>query len=122
MFSCGGASEPEPPATAESETEPAAPTGTQDDPFVGQGFVREVGDGTLTIEHGDIPGLMSAMTMSYPVAEASLLEALEVDSEITFYIEVLESGHQIFSIEAASTEGSEEDEDGAAEVDEPTTS
>ena len=110
MVSCGGA---EPERVATPEAEPAAavavPEGTRDDPFVGTGTVMEIqaDTGTLVIDHGDIPGFMAAMAMPYPVAEG--VEAVEVGDEITFSIEVLEEGYQIFSLEK---EGGEESEEG----------
>ncbi len=36
----------------------------------------------ITVQHGDIPGFMSAMTMSYPVADASTFDGLENGDEI----------------------------------------
>ena len=110
--SCGEATEPEPVATPEpaAEPAPAVPTGTQEDPFVGQGVVRGIGDdGALTIEHGEIPGFMAAMTMSFPVADEALLESVAVDDEITFRIELLTDGYHIFAIEKSDGEGSEEE-------------
>ena len=110
--SCGGAPEPEPAATAEPAAEPAAavPAGTQEDPFIGQGFVREIGDdGVLTIEHGEIPGFMAAMTMPYSVADEALLESIAIDDEIKFSIESLADGYHIFAIEKPDGEGSEEE-------------
>ena len=112
VVSCGGAPEPGPAATPEPAAEPAAavPAGTQEDPFIGQGFVREIGDdGVLTIEHGEIPGFMAAMTMPFPVADEALLESVAVDDEIKFSIEIHADGYHIFAIEKPDGEGSEEE-------------
>ena len=37
----------------------------------------------LTVDHGDTPGLMSAMTMPYDVRDAAWLETLSPGDEIT---------------------------------------
>jgi protein SCO1 len=37
----------------------------------------------VTVDHGDIPGFMGAMTMPYPVKNAALLDALAPGDEIT---------------------------------------
>ncbi len=116
--SCGEAPESEPAATPEpaAEPAPAVPTGTQEDPFIGQGFVRGIGDdGALTIEHGEIPGFMAAMTMSFPVADEALIESVAVDDEITFSIELLADGYHIFAIEKSGGEGAEHGEEGEEE-------
>ena len=115
IVSCGGASEPEPAATTEPAAEPAVavPTGTQEDPFIGQGFVREIGDdGVLMIEHGEIPGFMAAMTMRFPLADEALLESVAVDDEIRFSIEILADGYHIFAIEKSDAEEGAEEGDG----------
>ena len=76
------------------------PDGTREAPYVGQGVIQGIRDGQLEIRHGEIPGLMGAMQMIFPVAPEAMNDSLEVGNEILFRIEVLpEGGHQIFSIE-----------------------
>ena len=45
----------------------------------------------LTVKHGDIPGLMPAMTMSYQVAEPKQIEALQPGDKISADLVVSES-------------------------------
>ena len=53
----------------------------------GQVTAKDVASKTLTITHGDIPGLMSAMTMEYPVNDASVLQQVKTGDTITAVIE-----------------------------------
>ena len=46
---------------------------------------------TMTVKHGDIPGLMPAMTMSYMVAEPKQIEALKPGDKITADLVVSDS-------------------------------
>ena len=76
------------------------PDRTREAPYVGQGVIQGIRDGQLEIRHGEIPGLMGAMQMMFPVAPEAMNDSLEVGNEILFRIEVLpEGGYQIFSIE-----------------------
>ena len=53
----------------------------------GEGVVLDVhDDGRIVIEHGDIPGLMKAMTMEFEV-DPALLEGIEAGDRVTFVIE-----------------------------------
>lgn len=38
----------------------------------------------VRIDHGEIPGLMAAMTMTFPVAEAKLLDGVAADDAVEF--------------------------------------
>ncbi len=71
----------------------------------GHGVVREVdlANGQAVIEHDEIPGLMSAMTMSFDVPDAELLAKLAPGQEIEFDLEVTEESYRII---AARTRGS----------------
>ena len=40
--------------------------------------------GTVTLDHEDIPGVMMAMTMTYPVANPELLKDIEVGQSVEF--------------------------------------
>ncbi len=99
----------EPIATAEAENreieqrDDPAPEGTREVPFEGQGVIQAVAEGQLQIQHGMIPGFMMAMTMTFPVAQEAMNDALEVGEEVVFKIERLREGRfQIFSIEAVA--------------------
>lgn len=54
----------------------------------GQGTVRavDVAGGEVTLEHGAMPGFMDAMTMTYTVAEPSMLEGIEVGQQVDFAV------------------------------------
>jgi len=113
VTSCNPVSAPEPGPEPATKPTTATPAGTEEDPFIGRGIVREVGDdGVLTIEHEEIRGFMAAMTMPFPVVDEALLESVAVGDEIIFSIEVLadderlrlERGYHIFSIEKTDGE------------------
>lgn len=79
-----------------------ATDGSRSAPFVGRGIVREVSidPPVLLVDHDEIPGVMGAMTMAFPVADGVGLETLEVGEEIRFEIERLNDGHyRIFRVE-----------------------
>ena len=59
----------------------------------GTGIVRAIGAGgtTVTLEHGDIPGLMQAMTMDFAVAQPAQLAGVEVGETVEFHL-VYEGG------------------------------
>lgn len=111
LVSCAPAAAPEatsaPEANANAEP---VPSGTRDQPFRGHGFIREIrDDGVLIIEHEDIPGFMGAMTMGFPIVEGMVEDnALVVDDEINFEIEVLSEGYQIFNVERVDADSEEE--------------
>jgi Cu/Ag efflux protein CusF len=52
----------------------------------GEGVVRAVDPvaNRVTLEHGDVPGLMKPMTMDYDVAEAALLDGLAPGERVRF--------------------------------------
>jgi Cu/Ag efflux protein CusF len=53
----------------------------------GEGVVRAThDDGRIVIEHGDIPGVMKAMTMEFEV-DPGLLKGIESGDRVTFAIE-----------------------------------
>jgi Cu/Ag efflux protein CusF len=63
----------------------------------GTGVVRALGaDGsTVTLEHGDIPGLMRAMTMEFAVAKPELLGGVEVGDRVDFHLVYAEGRYTI---------------------------
>ncbi len=101
LVACGGTDEPEPASTlGEGTPEATAPSdGTRENPFVGHGTIQEVGERQLVIAHDTIAGFMGAMTMPYPVAAEAMDDGLEAGQEVTFEIELLDPGFQIFRIE-----------------------
>ena len=59
----------------------------------GTGIVREIGADrrTVTLEHGEIPGLMQAMTMEFALAEPAQLAGVELGESVHFRL-VYEAG------------------------------
>jgi len=54
--------------------------------------------GHLIVNHGDIPGFMSAMTMPYPVADAKTLDQVSVGDQITADVVVNDSGAKLENV------------------------
>ncbi|MCL4685587.1 copper-binding protein [Myxococcota bacterium] len=56
---------------------------------IGQGRIVaiDVENAEITLDHGDIPGLMEAMTMPFPVSDPKLLEGLQVGQQVEFDLE-----------------------------------
>jgi len=57
--------------------------------FTGEGRVIAVdaAQGTVTLDHGPIPGLMAAMRMAFPVQPVERLQALQVGDTVRFALE-----------------------------------
>lgn len=56
--------------------------------FDGTGTVWELLENHVRIEHDAIPGFMDAMTMSFEVADPSLLERVEPGMDVSFRVVV----------------------------------
>lgn len=69
--------------------------------YEGQGVVRGVypDEGQVSIEHGDIPGLMSAMTMSFDVPDRALLERMRPGMLISFTLRRERHAFQVIDFE-----------------------
>jgi Cu/Ag efflux protein CusF len=54
----------------------------------GTGIVRGIDakGATVTLEHGDVPGLMRAMTMTFSVARPELLTGIAVGETVDFHL------------------------------------
>ena len=67
----------------------AACDGVEVQSGTGQGSVVAVdaAAGEVTLDHGEIPGLMGAMKMSFPVADPRLLEGLAPGQAVEFDLE-----------------------------------
>jgi Cu/Ag efflux protein CusF len=65
-----------------------------------QGVVRGVDrDNTqITIEHGDIPDLMKAMTMTFEVSDAGLLDDIDDGDQIDFRVRYADGVYTVTSI------------------------
>lgn len=87
---------------ASKEASGGTPDGTRANPYVGRGIIRDVGDGSLLIQHEAIPGFMGAMTMGYSLTKEVDVKGFAVGDNVTFSIEVTKSGgFQIFQIQKA---------------------
>ena len=55
----------------------------------GQGSVVAVdaAAGEITLDHGEIPGVMGAMKMSFPVSDPKMLEGVEPGETVEFDVE-----------------------------------
>jgi protein SCO1/2 len=60
-------------------------------PIAGEVISTDAGKTLITVKHGDIPGLMPAMTMTYQVAEPKQIERLQPGDKITADLVVSES-------------------------------
>ena len=67
----------------------------------GSGIVRGLDreQSRVTIEHGEIPGLMKAMTMTFDVAPSELLEGVDVGDAVTFDLRYAEGRYTVVGIE-----------------------
>lgn len=73
-------------------------------PLHGQILVVNSAKQELTIKHGDIPNLMPAMTMAYPVASPSLMQGREPGETIAAVLEVDNGVGRIVEVVHAGTE------------------
>ena len=62
---------------------------------------------TITVKHGDIPGLMPAMTMSYRVADSKQIESLKSGDKITADLVVSEEKGRLEKIALVAKSGNE---------------
>ena len=69
----------------------------------GEGTVVAIGTDTVTLNHGDIPGFMTAMTMEFPVKDSSILAGLEPGMRVKFQVQVEGSSYAVVAIERLSS-------------------
>ena len=67
-------------------------------PIQGEVISTDAGKKLITVKHGDIPGLMPAMTMTYQVAEPKQIETLQTGDKITADLVVSENKGQLEKI------------------------
>ena len=67
----------------------------------GHGVVRGVDreHAQVTLEHGDIEGVMKGMTMTFAVEDPQLLEGLETGEAVDFRVLYRDGGYVVTSIE-----------------------
>ena len=82
----------------------AAPWAYAQPPFAGEGRVVAVdtAQGTVTLDHGSILGLMPAMRMAFPVQPVERLQGLQVGETVRFVLEPRGPEWVIVSLEPVS--------------------
>jgi len=71
-------------------------------PVQGEVISTDAPKNLLTVKHGDIPGLMPAMTMTYQVAEPKQMETLQPGDKITADLVVSENKGRLEKIAVVS--------------------
>jgi len=71
-------------------------------PIQGEVISADAAKKQLTVKHGDIPGLMPAMTMTYQVAEPKQMETLQPGDKITADLVVSENKGRLEKIALVS--------------------
>ena len=71
-------------------------------PIQGEVISADPAKQLITIKHGDIPGLMPAMTMTYQVAEPKQMETLQPGDKITADLVVSENKGRLEKIAVVS--------------------
>src|SRR5262245_4684715 len=76
--------------------------------FEGQGRITavDVGRGTITIEHGGVPGLLPATRTEFPVAEDSLMRAVRPGDQAHFALAARDEFHGLLAIVSLGPEAS----------------
>jgi Cu(I)/Ag(I) efflux system membrane protein CusA/SilA len=69
-------------------------------PHQGRGIIRGIQRDIprVAIEHGDIPGLMTAMTMGFELADKSMVEGLKLGQEVEFTVVYENAKYRITAI------------------------
>lgn len=66
----------------------------------GQGTVSSVdaAKGEITLDHGDIPGVMGAMTMTFSVPDKKILDGVTPGSKVEFDVQVVNGDYRVTAI------------------------
>jgi peroxiredoxin/Cu/Ag efflux protein CusF len=74
--------------------------------FEGEGRVVAVdaAQGTMTIDHGPIPGLMPAMRMAFPVQEPQQIRGLQAGTVVRFFLRARGSGWVVADLQPIGNE------------------
>ncbi len=70
----------------------------------GQGTIVAIDteNAEITLDHGEIPGLMGAMTMPFPVSDPKLLENLQTGQQVEFDLEYRGGMYTVHGIRPAA--------------------
>ncbi|MEZ5428676.1 MAG: copper-binding protein [Pyrinomonadaceae bacterium] len=93
-------------AGSDAETNPNSPVNrTETQTYKSTGVIKKIDaeKGEITIDHEDIPGYMSAMEMTEPVADKKMLEPLKAGDKVDFEIE--RTGPEVIVTKIAKTGG-----------------
>jgi Cu/Ag efflux protein CusF len=77
-------------------------------PIQGEVISADATKKLLTVKHGDIPGLMPAMTMTYEVAEPKQMETLQPGNKISADLVVSENKGRLEKIAVVSKAGTKD--------------
>ena len=68
----------------------------------GKGTVAgvDLANSEITLDHGDIPGIMDAMTMTFAVPDKKILEGVAPGAKVEFDIEVVNGEYRVTGIRA----------------------
>ena len=68
----------------------------------GEGTVAAVNlvAGEITLDHGDIPGMMGAMTMTFSVPDKKILAGVTPGSKVEFDVEVVNGDYRVTALRA----------------------
>ena len=68
----------------------------------GQGTVAAVNaaTGEITLDHGDIPGIMMAMTMTFPVSDKKILDGIAPGAKVEFDVDASGAEPRVTAIRA----------------------
>ena len=91
-------------ASCAAGCKPAAPA--KHYPVRGEVISADAPKGMIILKHGDIPGLMPAMTMSYMVADADQIKTLRPGDKISADLVVSENKGQLEKIALIEKAGS----------------
>ena len=66
----------------------------------GQGTVAgvDLAKGEITLDHGEIPGMMGAMTMTFVVSDPKLIQAVAPGSKVEFDVEQRDGAYVVTAI------------------------
>ncbi len=66
----------------------------------GKGTVAAVdaAKGEITLDHGDIPGVMGAMTMTFSVPDKKILDGVTPGAKVEFDVEVVKGDYRVTAI------------------------
>lgn len=78
-----------------------AACGGADDTGRGEGVVRGVDReaAQITIDHGEIPGVMRAMTMTFAVSDPALLEDVAVGDRVAFRVRYADGAYTVMTLQ-----------------------